>query len=589
MIGTGVRQLLRALCGILLALVPLTAASSQDVVPPKAAVLTPGGINVADGSWVYSQIDLSMGPLTLERHVRGGSRQPNDPMFGSNFSSNFDIYVARTTGINANATNIVHIGNSASGNYASTSSGGLFANADYGDAEKGRLAWTGTQYVYTDSSGTIYTFSATISVGSVPFSAVTRRVERIDFPDGRRQTFSYTAGAQPRLVEDSSGYAILFDYNGNGDVSAACIFKRSETYVSTSSTCAGAALKVTYTYTAVGSAYRLTNVTDVLGQTTSYYPCLKPPGYASCTMTLGGRPLVSGQLSFYVTQTLADQGTWTVSGAFEQDGDGAILCADGNMHAIAFSPDGKGNIDGTFSNSSPRTLSDGLGQTTNYLFTGSVLTNPPINASCNLYADGSMLNQAVYSEGDKYEAEYGGPFKSVTVEHQVPKGGGVAREKLYQYGNSCTVAPGTFQNCARPTGIRDPAGNWTNFTYAGHGGVLTEMAPAPAAGGARPLKVTTWIQRYAWLKSSSGALVQNLSFPVWVKNTETVCQTVAGASPAATCDPAALQAVTTYEYGASGTGQSLLVKGVVVTADGASLRTCYGYDLNDRKIYETQP
>ena len=85
-----------------------------------------------------------------------------------------------------------------------------------------------------------------------------KRVAQIDFPDGRRQTFSYTAAGQPRLVEHSSGYAILFDYNASNDVSAACIFKRSETYVSTSSTCTGAPLKVTYGYT----SGRLTSVID---------------------------------------------------------------------------------------------------------------------------------------------------------------------------------------------------------------------------------------------------------------------------------------------------------------------------------------
>ena len=113
------------------------------------------------------------------------------------------------------------------------------------------------------------------------------------------------------------------------------------------------------------------------------------------------------------------------------------------------------------------------------------------------------------------------------------------------------------------------------------------MGPAPAAGGARPLKVTTWVARNPWVKTFSGTLVEETGSPVWVMATETVCQTAAGSNPAPICDANAPQTVTTYEYGTQ--AQSLLVKGVVVTADGTSLRTCYGYDALDRKISETQP
>jgi YD repeat-containing protein len=100
--------------------------------------------------------------------------------------------------------------------------------------------------------------------------------------------------------------------------------------------------------------------------------------------------------------------------------------------------------------------------------------------------------------------------------------------------------------------------------------------------------VNTYTQRYAYIKNSGGTLVAAAS-PIWVKSTETECQTVTGSSPAAVCDGAAPQKTTTYEYGATGTGQSLLVKGMVVTADSTSLRTCYGYDQWGNKISETTP
>jgi len=152
------------------------------------------------------------------------------------------------------------------------------------------------------------------------------------------------------------------------------------------------------------------------------------------------------------------------------------------------------------------------------------------------------------------------------------------------YPASCTSP----KICNKPTSVTDARGAVTDFAYdATHGGVLSEMGPAPVAGAARPLKLTTWVQRYAWIRNSSGVLVQAAT-PVWVKSTETKCQTAAGSSTA-TCDTGASQTVTTYEYGATGTGEALLVKGVAVASGGTTLRTCYQYDNYARKIAETKP
>jgi len=146
-----------------------------------------------------------------------------------------------------------------------------------------------------------------------------------------------------------------------------------------------------------------------------------------------------------------------------------------------------------------------------------------------------------------------------------------------------------YKTCNQPLSVTDFLGNTTNFTYDhAHGGVLSEMSPAAASGGARPLKLTTWVQRYAYLKNSSGALAST-GQPIWVKSTETQCQTAAGSNPSPVCDTSAQKVVTTYEYGANSTSASLLVKGVKVVADGTTLRTCFGYDAYGRKISETKP
>ena len=91
--------------------------ASADIIPPKNYAVTPGGINVADGSLVYSVTDLAIGTMKLERFYRTSRQQPNNPPFGTNFSSNFDIYItaAPKSGPSGPRYPIVHIGNKASG------------------------------------------------------------------------------------------------------------------------------------------------------------------------------------------------------------------------------------------------------------------------------------------------------------------------------------------------------------------------------------------------------------------------------------------------------------------------------------------
>ena len=115
------------------------------------------------------------------------------------------------------------------------------------------------------------------------------------------------------------------------------------------------------------------------------------------------------------------------------------------------------------------------------------------------------------------------------------------------------------------------------------------MQPAPSSGAARPLKLATYTQRYAYIKNSGGTLAAAAS-PIWMPATETQCQTATGSGVnTPVCDSGAPQMVTTYEYGAISTAESLLVKGIAVTADSQTLRTCYSYDNQGRKISETKP
>jgi YD repeat-containing protein len=557
-----------------------------DIIPPKATAVTPGGINIADGSFSYSVTDLSMGSLKLERFYRYGWPQSNDPVFGRNFSSNFEIYIAdsRTTAAQAVAP-VVHIGNSASGTYIG-SGASVFPNNL--DAEKGLLGWNGSQYVYTDSSGTIYTFSATIQAKTSTWASFSRRIERIDYPDGRRQSFSYDASGNLKLVEDSAGFAMVFDYNANGDVLTGCAFNRSQTYVSATSTCAGAALKTSYTYGGTGGTYPgqwLATETDVMNQVTTYtqgipsigLTCIQPPGFASCAVSLN---LGTGG----GTQSLLDSGTWTVThddpavvnnpdASPADDGSNAVTVTDPNGIAVTH----------YFTKSSPYTIMNANGSGTSFRYEG----GSPYNNPWTFTTYGSFLRSATFPEGNQYLAEYIGPFKSITKETLVPKPGSGQSNLIKAYGYGPCTSPGSYQNCAKPIWIKDPNNNQADYTYATHGGMLSQMQPAPVPGVARPLKLYTYAQKFAYIKNSVGTLIQAAT-PIWMPVTETTCQTATGSSTAV-CDGTAMQTVVTYEYGADGTANNLWARGKVVSSGGTSRRSCFGYDNQGNKIWDTSP
>lgn len=152
------------------------------------------------------------------------------------------------------------------------------------------------------------------------------------------------------------------------------------------------------------------------------------------------------------------------------------------------------------------------------------------------------------------------------------------------YPATCTNA----LTCNQPASVTDARNVSTDYTYdAVHGGLLTKMQPAPVPGAPRPLAVYAYQQRYAYVKGPAGTLQQAAS-PVWVPVSETLCQTAAGSS-APVCDSATPSMITTYEYGANGTANNLFLKGKVVTADGISLRTCYGHDDFGNVLFVTTP
>ena len=518
-----------------------------DIIPPKNYAMTPGGVNVADGSLQYAVTDLSVGAMKLLRsHQTGRSTaRSGNPPFGLNFNSNFNIYISVSAKTSTESPRhlIVH-GAGNSGVYAKFVGNNL-VGASNKDAEKATLSFDGTRYTFmdtTDGSGTVYTFHPTIQAKGVLWASESRMVERIDFPDGRRQVFSYNSSGNLKLVEDSAGYAMVFDYNTNNDITAACAFNRSQTYVSATSTCASAAMKTIYSY----SGTSLLSVTDVMGQITNYtmtdrgMTCLKPPGFSTCAMSV----LYSGDR--VSTQTLQDGGVWGTWGMSPEvlNNPDANYEGDCTNETSITDPAGA-TLLLTFTGTSPCWMTDALGYQTSFEFEGAY--QYPQAA----FNNGTFLKTRLLLKGTDTKAEYLGPFWAISKETMIAKpGSGLASlTTSYGYQGSCTTLPATYQNCVKPIWTRDPKGAQTDFTYASHGGLLTEMKPAPTAGAPRPLKVMTYMQKYAYIKNSGGSLV-TAATQIWVPSTETVCQTVAGSS-ATTCDSTGPRVVTTYQYGAN--------------------------------------
>ena len=564
---------------------------AQDLVPPDIVTVSPTGVNISDGSLLISETDLKIGSLTLDRTGTIGARN-NDvsPPALRRWVNNFDIYVKETQRTSGHPPTtvyraIVHLGNGASAPYdMAFNVSPILISPNSDDAFDGILELSGSSYVFTDQTGTVYSFAGS--------NYSLQQAASVVYPNGRKLTFLRDSSSRLKAVTSSDGYAIVFDYGSNG-ATAACGYNLSQTYVDAGSTCTSAALNVAYGYTSGA----LSSVTDTLGGITYYDTvspvgsgtfgfCVRPPGYSACKVTSTFASFAGGNGANRVTrQDLADGSVWQFGGGDPSIRDPDYGSDDGSNSAAMTDPNGKITAF-AFTKSSPYSITDANGKMSQYRFSGGHeydSTSPPSS-------QGKMLMQAMLPEGNEYDASYNASDFNLpaTRTWKAKPGSGLAdRIETLSY-PSCN-SPNTRQNCVHPTAIVDARGNQTDYVYTSYGSIQSEMQPAPASGAARPLKLYTYVQKFAYIKNSGGSLVAAAT-PIWMPATELVCQTVAGSSTAA-CDPAAPRLQTSYEYGADGTADNLLLRGLVLTDLQTSvvLRTCYRYDTSGDRVSETRP
>ncbi|WP_420607457.1 hypothetical protein [Novosphingopyxis sp.] len=442
-------------------------------------------------------------------------------------------------------------------------------------------------YRYTGADGSVIAFAPGAAARAVSWTK----------PDGTRMDFTYSSGTTGTIksVFSNRGWAILFEGAGK-----ACAVNRAQTYITPTSACPAGAQAVTYTYspgTYVTSWNLMTSATKA--GATRYYQyaandhvnCIKDPGESLCRIqnTYSNCPEDPHNPYKQPNIHLHDAVTSQTDGA-------------GRRYSYAYSPDScpqwpwvtdpdyrpfvevtttvtESGVPGTTvavtdSAANLASLTDPLGSKSRFIY----------DASSTYAYESGDLNQIIYPEANSVyvtKDARGNIISSVTK----PKPGSplVNLTTAAAYPSTCS----NIVTCNKPTSVKDARGAVTSFTYdTTHGGVLIESGPADG-NGVSPVTRSTYVQRTAWLKNSSGGYAP-ASSPVWILSATRTCvstETIGNGCAGGSAD----EVVTSYDYGPDGGPNNLLLRGMAVTADGQTLRTCYGYDLYGRKISETSP
>jgi len=562
-----------AIAGALLPLLLATPAAAQ-YEPPKQMTLSPLGVDLSDGRFSYNATDLSIGPLALERSFLGGHTIDGSNYFGPNWTHNYAIYVVEKDRSHMDGIYVV-LGR---GTVHFTYSGGTYF-CGHPDCEGAALTLVGGAFVYTDAQGNVYTFNPAVNAfpppGNLTPALRNQRVARIDYADGHTLTYTYS-GAQLRQISDNYGYSLVFEYSGStNSISKACGYNRAVTYVTTASTCAGAALAVSYSYGASGN---VSNVLDVLGRNWGYdygtvgmqLTCVRQVDSSACQIAnvyaSGGRPREVSQ------QTTPDGAVWNY-GYDPVDPDYIQLPG-------MPPPASGGNYSGP----------EGIGASA--LFGGGLLDYYSQNGRLTyLQWDGVELSRLYYPEGNNVSYTYRAGQKTSEAWEAKPGSGiatigtstGFAEDPVFSALDRCPTLPRKI--CNKPIWKKDFRQNQTDFTYdSTHGGLLTETGPA-AANGVRPQTRYEYAQKRAWVNNGGGYAPEAVSIYLPVK--KSFCAT--GAASGAGCAIAGDEVVTTYDYGPDSGPNNLLLRSETVTAGGVTRRTCYGYDWQGNRISTTRP
>jgi YD repeat-containing protein len=643
----GTRPGTAALAGsvALAALALPAAARAQDSLnapPAERFLVSPGGVDMRSGRYVYSQTDLSIGGeggLSLTRTLAQPVAGHTNPF--ANFSHNWDVLISEKR-IDIAHNRFTHlIGNPdyqmevAFGGLSQTFRGyGTYSSFEQTSrAGYGTLSFTGDRdggtavFTFTGGDGSQAVFRP---IGSADCSTTLRcaYVSQITEPDGTRLDFAYdSAGganaARLRSVVSSRGYALLIEYAGV-QVVKACLLNLALAPKPADNVCpSGAQAVATYSYTSVSGAPRLASAVDPSGATWGFtYPSANAIGFVRpgetapwLVNTTGTLTDDEGLVTEYVgAQNFADGSAYGYNFDFtpfvplhaSQIAGGYYVDQLGNRTTLRYDfptvPNpggGHGNVPGHDEDPQPQVyqvtpgpveITDPLGRTTHVDY-----CDPVAMAQLQGLQRCVVLQMPVSSTtpgGIRTEFVSDMVARNVLQRRQIAQPGSGLPDIVTSATYNCS--PATLRFCNKPVTTTDARGNVTEYTYAPeHGGLLTETGPAPSPGAPRPQVRHLYAQRYAWIANGGGGYVQAAS-PVWVETATSQCRSSAATgNPASPCSAAGDEVLTQYDYGPDSGPNNLLRRGQTVTATDngvtATLRTCYGYDSLGRRISETTP
>jgi YD repeat-containing protein len=576
---------LRIAAAMLGALAMLPGAALAQSAPAKDYYIGDGEVELWAGLFMYSNTDLVVGGpedaggLSLVRYTNVREQDSHGPSTGH--SQEVFIYRDRYKEEGAGAGLYNYAYYVVRGRTVKTFEK-YWHHATIYNAPDAKVTLTSTgehgPYVFTDEDGTVINFPVVDTNCPMLYKTWTcTRASNVIRPNGVVHSFGYDAPGgvkRLRLVTSNRGFGMGFEYDGANKLSRVCTLNIAVAAASVSSPCPVGSPSATYTYGQDPATFnKWSTFTNAGGQTTNYtyagnsgVATIRGPGSVVDDLTVTYQP-VTGRVGM---QTYANGAAYTYSYENVYPPDPNI----GNMWTKVTNPAGA-EVLHDFSYGivpKPGSIVDEIGRTTHYRW------------AYGIHAQGIDPIKVINPEGDEIRYAYDTRGNQTEVRRVAKAASGLADIV------SSTTFPATCVSrvyCNKPLTKTDAKGNTTTYTYdTTHGGVLTETGPA--VGGVAPQKRYEYAQRYAWVQNATNTAYVQAPTPVWLLVRERYCKTTA-ASGASCAGGAADEVVTDYDYGPNSGPNILLLRGVAVTADGQTLRSCYGYDAYGRKVSETKP
>ncbi len=573
----------------LLAAVPVTELRAQDVPPPPAPerdTQSGTGVSLVSGAYSYSWSDLKIGtgsfPQALSVDITYSSAQTTpmgryDGLSGWGWATPLVAYIDVKQGPPLEGfPNIKRVRYSV---VSGTGTVGSFYDGDGGfsgpfqkfSLKQGQtLAVDGDELVFTDRDGTkSYFFKNNPS---------TLR-KRLEAKDGTVLTFNYDSGFTLQNVISNRGVAIVFEDGADG-WSKACAVNLTEHYVdATTATCPAGVPYVTFAHENVSSTPNLLSITDATGGITQFgytstdrVNCVKLPGQSACQVT-----------NTYSTCVHRPDVQYDPSDMNAGQQVRSQIFATGETVSYSFPSSGycprdpsPTTVTMTFADSSTKLVQTDISNLPTLIRDANGHETTFENDFYDISGAKTLMVAAEYPEGNRTEIGYDSNGNQSGIGQHSKDG---TDELDWGIGHGA---------CNQVTGVTDPLGHVTSYTYdSTHCGITKKTGPADA-NGVQPQTRYAYAQRYAWIKNSSGGYQQAAS-PVWVLTSEEYCRTSAADSSGNCTAGASDEVVTTYDYGPDSGPNNLWLRGKAVTADGVTLRTCYTLDSYGRTISETAP